>query len=58
MVSVLAIGPKVRRFKLGREDGFLRAIKILSIPEDYNLHTLRHDNRKSQLLTLLVRSYA
>jgi hypothetical protein len=30
MVSVLVIGPKVRRFKSGREDGFLRAINILS----------------------------
>jgi hypothetical protein len=28
MVSVLAIGPKVRGFKPGRGDGFLRAIKI------------------------------
>jgi hypothetical protein len=32
MVSVLDIGPKVRGFKLGRGDGFLRAIKILSTP--------------------------
>jgi hypothetical protein len=32
MVSVLAIGPKVRGFKPGRGDGFLRAIKILSTP--------------------------
>jgi hypothetical protein len=28
MVSVLVIGPKVRGFKPGRGDGFLRAIKI------------------------------
>jgi hypothetical protein len=27
MVSVLSIGPKVRGFKPGRSDGFLRAIK-------------------------------
>jgi hypothetical protein len=32
MVSVFAIGPKVRRFKPCRGDGFLRAIKIRSIP--------------------------
>jgi hypothetical protein len=32
MASVLDIGPKVRGFKLGRGDGFLRAIKILSTP--------------------------
>jgi hypothetical protein len=24
---VLAIGPKIREFKLGQDDGFLRAIK-------------------------------
>jgi hypothetical protein len=30
MVSVLAIRPKVRGFKLGRGDGFLMAIKIRS----------------------------
>jgi hypothetical protein len=30
IVSVLAIGPKVRRFKPSRGDGFLRAIKIRS----------------------------
>jgi hypothetical protein len=28
MVSLLAIGPKVRAFNPGRGDGFLRAIKI------------------------------
>jgi hypothetical protein len=28
MVSVLVIGPKVRGFKPGEGDGFLRAIKI------------------------------
>jgi hypothetical protein len=28
MVTVLAIGSKVRGFKLGRGDGFSRAIKI------------------------------
>jgi hypothetical protein len=32
MVCVLAIKPKVRGFKSGRRDGFLRAIKILSTP--------------------------
>jgi hypothetical protein len=33
MVSVLAIGPKVRGFKLGRENGgSLKAIKIGSKP--------------------------
>jgi hypothetical protein len=32
MVSVLAVGPKVRGFKLGRRDVFLRAIKIRSTP--------------------------
>jgi hypothetical protein len=32
MVSVLAIGPKVRQFKPNRGDGFLKAIKIHSIP--------------------------
>jgi hypothetical protein len=32
MVSVLAAGPKGRRFKHGRGDGFLRAIKIRSTP--------------------------
>jgi hypothetical protein len=32
MVSVLVIEPKVRWFKLGLEDGFLRAIKIGSAP--------------------------
>jgi hypothetical protein len=32
MVIVLAIGPKVRRIKLGRGDGYLRAIKIRSTP--------------------------
>jgi hypothetical protein len=31
IVSVLAIGPKVRGFKPGRGDGFLRAIKIRSM---------------------------
>jgi hypothetical protein len=32
MVSVLAIGLKVREFKPGRGDGFLKAIKIRSTP--------------------------
>jgi hypothetical protein len=32
MVSVLAIGTKVRGFKLGQGDAFLRAIKIRSTP--------------------------
>jgi hypothetical protein len=32
MVSVFAIGPKVRGFKPGRGDGLLRAIKIRSTP--------------------------
>jgi hypothetical protein len=32
MVSTLAIGLKVRRFKPGRCDGFLRAIKVRSTP--------------------------
>jgi hypothetical protein len=32
MVSVLAIGPKVRRFRPSQVDGFLRAIKIHSMP--------------------------
>jgi hypothetical protein len=32
MVSVLAIGPKVRRFKHREGDGFLREIKICSTP--------------------------
>jgi hypothetical protein len=32
MVSVFAIGPKVRGFKLGRDDGFLRVIKIRNTP--------------------------
>jgi hypothetical protein len=32
MVSVSVIGPKVREFKPGRADRFLRAIKILSTP--------------------------
>jgi hypothetical protein len=32
MVSVLAIGPKVRGFKPGRGDGFLTAIKVRSTP--------------------------
>jgi hypothetical protein len=32
MVSVLAIESKVRGFKSGYDDGFLRAIKFLSTP--------------------------
>jgi hypothetical protein len=32
LVSVLATGPKSRRFELGRGDGFLKAIKIRSTP--------------------------
>jgi hypothetical protein len=32
MVSVLAIGPKVRGFNLSRGNGLLRAIKIRSTP--------------------------
>jgi hypothetical protein len=32
MVTVLAIGPKVRGFKPDRGDGFLRAMKIRSTP--------------------------
>jgi hypothetical protein len=32
MFSVLGFGPKVRRFKPGRGDGFLGAIKIRSTP--------------------------
>jgi hypothetical protein len=32
VVSVLETGPKGRGFKPGREDGFLRAIKISSTP--------------------------
>jgi hypothetical protein len=32
LVSVLAIGPKVRAFEPGRGDGFLKAIKIRSTP--------------------------
>jgi hypothetical protein len=32
MVSVLAIGPKVRGFRPGRGDRFLRAINVHSIP--------------------------
>jgi hypothetical protein len=32
MVSVLAIGPKVPRLKLSRGDGFLREIKICTMP--------------------------
>jgi hypothetical protein len=32
MVSMLAIGPKVLRFKPDRGDGFLRIIKIHSMP--------------------------
>jgi hypothetical protein len=32
MVSVLAIGLKRRGFKPGRDDGFIRAIKILNTP--------------------------
>jgi hypothetical protein len=32
MVSMLATGPKDRGFKLGRGNGFLRAIKIRSTP--------------------------
>jgi hypothetical protein len=32
MVSVLAIGPNVRGFKLGCGDGFLQALKIRSTP--------------------------
>jgi hypothetical protein len=32
VVSVLATGPKGHRFKHGRGDGFLRAIKICSTP--------------------------
>jgi hypothetical protein len=32
MVSVLATGPKVRGFKPGRGDLFLRAMKIRSTP--------------------------
>jgi hypothetical protein len=31
-VSVLDIGPKVRGFKLGRGDGFLRELNIQSTP--------------------------
>jgi hypothetical protein len=30
MVSVLATGPKVREFKPGKGDGFLRVIKVRS----------------------------
>jgi hypothetical protein len=32
MVGMLTIGSEVRRFKPGRGDGFLTAIKILSMP--------------------------
>jgi hypothetical protein len=32
MVRVLVIGPKVREFKPGQGDGFLRAIQICSTP--------------------------
>jgi hypothetical protein len=32
MVSVLIISPKVRGFKSGQGNGFLRAIRIRSIP--------------------------
>jgi hypothetical protein len=32
VVSVLAAGPKGHGFKLGRGDGFLRAIKFRSTP--------------------------
>jgi hypothetical protein len=32
VVSVLATGPKDRGFKRGRDDGFLRAMKIRSTP--------------------------
>jgi hypothetical protein len=32
VVSVLATGPKGHGFKLGRGDGFLKAIKIHSTP--------------------------
>jgi hypothetical protein len=32
VVSELAIGPKGRDFKSGRGDGFLRTIKMCSIP--------------------------
>jgi hypothetical protein len=32
MVSVFAIGPKVHVFKPGQGDGFLKAIKIGSLP--------------------------
>jgi hypothetical protein len=32
MVSVLAIGPKVRGFKPNHDDGFLRATKICNTP--------------------------
>jgi hypothetical protein len=32
VVSVIATGPKVRRFETGQGDGFLRAIKIRSTP--------------------------
>jgi hypothetical protein len=32
MVSMLAIGPKVRGFKPSGDDGFLRVIKICSTP--------------------------
>jgi hypothetical protein len=34
VISVLATGSKVRWFKLGRGEGFLRAIKIRSTPSD------------------------
>jgi hypothetical protein len=45
MVTVLAIGPKVCRFKPGQGDGFLRLIKIRSTPSfggDVKLEAPRH----------------
>jgi hypothetical protein len=32
MINLLAMGPRVRGFKPGRGDGFLRLIKIRGIP--------------------------
>jgi hypothetical protein len=47
MVSVFAIGHKVRRFKPGKGDGFLRAIKVHSTPSfggEVNLGAPCHNN--------------
>jgi hypothetical protein len=63
MVSVLATRPKVRGIKPGRDDGFLRAIKIRSTlsfgekvkPEAPCRKILRHVKNHLQMRTKILR---